>query len=188
MTLLRQLQVHGARTVAELAAGTGLHHNTAREHLHDLIDVGLVRADPIVRGGRGRPTLAYRTVTARDDPERGARAPTAGARVRGARSAITNGSPPCAAPAARQLAVLDDHMRQCGFDATIDPDGRRMTMHHCPVARFAKQNPEVCQAHLTLIKDALGAVAGPVRAHTLHQAFGQGECALDLVTADAHAA
>lgn len=52
----------GGMTVAEVAAVTGSHTNTAREHLDGLVESGyLVRAQlPAV--GRGRPPMIYRTV------------------------------------------------------------------------------------------------------------------------------
>lgn len=64
--LLDALQRRGACTVDELAAATGLHENTTREHLQRLIAEGYVRRDPGTPAGRGRPPMRYRSTTARD--------------------------------------------------------------------------------------------------------------------------
>ena len=154
--LLHELQTRGALTVAALAAATGLHPNTAREHLHRLVDVGLVRADPIPRMRRGRPELLYRPA----DP---ARAPKPGA-VR----------------AGGQLGALAEHMRECGFDAEIAPGARCMTMRDCPFAGMSEGDPQVCQVHRALIEGVLRSAEGPVRAGELHRLSGERECTLEL--------
>lgn len=62
VNLLRELQTRGPLTVRELASTMGLHHNTTREHLHKLIDAGLVDSEPMPSPGRGRPQLRYRSL------------------------------------------------------------------------------------------------------------------------------
>jgi predicted ArsR family transcriptional regulator len=152
VNLLHELQTRGGLTIDELAEATGLHPNTAREHLHRLIAIGLVRADPQLRGSRGRPTLRYRVESA----SRGADATQ------------------------HQLEALGEHMGRCGFDATIEPGGHRMTMRDCPFAALSEDNPQVCQVHRALIADALSRVAGPVRAGELRRLVTEHECTLDL--------
>lgn len=52
-----------AMSVTDVASSTGLHPNTAREHLDGLVDVGLaarLRAEPV---GRGRPAWLFRAVS-----------------------------------------------------------------------------------------------------------------------------
>jgi predicted ArsR family transcriptional regulator len=160
INLLHALQTRGALTVDELAQATGLHPNTAREHLHRLIAVGLVRAEPILRGVRGRPVLRYRA----------SGATTGGERAREAR-------------AAQQLAALDGHLGRCGFDAAIDRDASRLTLRDCPFAALSEGNPQVCEVHRTLIADALAASPGPVRAGRLQRLVTEHECTLELTRA-----
>lgn len=64
--LLDALQRSGPSTVGELAAATGLHENTTREHLQRLIAEGYVHREPGMPDGRGRPRMRYRSTTARD--------------------------------------------------------------------------------------------------------------------------
>lgn len=64
--LLDALQRHGACTVGELAAETGLHENTTREHLQRLIAEGYVRRERGTPAGRGRPRMQYRATRPSD--------------------------------------------------------------------------------------------------------------------------
>lgn len=64
--LLHLLQSGGPQTVGELADRTGLHENTAREHLQRLVLDGFVHRQPEVRTTRGRPRIVYRAVTSQD--------------------------------------------------------------------------------------------------------------------------
>src|SRR5690606_34350371 len=109
INLLHDLQVNGARTIVELADQTGLHPNTAREHLHRLIEAGLVRSETIPREGKGRPQLRY-------SAEHKSAARYADRRKTGR---------------AQQLDVLDSHMDQCGF-AKVELLDTIMEMHNCP--------------------------------------------------------
>lgn len=181
INLLHELQVHGSMTVAELAAATGLHHNTAREHLHRLIDAGFVRSEPIPRTSKGRPKILYRATTHPGDPARRARRRAAEARTEQIRRLLPLreiGSDHTSLN--RQLDMLDDHMDQCGFDAEITPDASVMTMHDCPFSNLAKDNPQVCQVHFALVKDALLLVDGPLEARELHPFSGPNDCTVDF--------
>ncbi len=182
ITLLHELQQHGQKTVDELAHVTGLHHNTAREHLHRLIEAGFVTSEPLPSPGKGRPKLIYSAAQG----ERGQHAQERAAAAHRRTAALPPLLPIRAVSnprtaAARQLDLLDDHMAQCGFDADIDADGSRMTMHHCPFGELARAHPEVCAVHFELVKDALHLVNGPVQARALHPFSGPGDCTVDLV-------
>lgn len=154
LRLLYQVQTRGSLTVDELAAAMGLSRNTVREHLQRLVEVGLVRTEPMLGGVRGRPRLLYGTATGRSGPSDGQEC---------------------------QLGVLGDHLHQCGFDATIEPEAQRVTMRDCPFARLSEKTPEVCRVHLALIEGALRCVDGPVRAGQLHRFSSARECTLELV-------
>ncbi len=181
INLLHELQVNGSMTITELAAATHLHHNTAREHLHRLIEVGLVRSEPIPRTEKGRPKILYRAATERNDPARLARQRAADARTEQYRRLLPIREVGAArSPIDRQLDLLDDHMDQCGFDAEIDADGTRMTMHDCPFSGLAKDHPQVCQVHFALVKDALELADGPLEARELHPFAGPHDCTVDL--------
>jgi predicted ArsR family transcriptional regulator len=189
INLLHELQVRGSRTVEQLAAATGLHQNTAREHLHRLIEVGLVRSEPIPRTTKGRPQILYRAADQPDDAaclDRQRAAEARSAQVRRLLPLREIGTP--RTPLDRQLDLLDDHMDQCGFDAEIEPDASRMTMHDCPFAAIAKDNPQVCQVHFALVKDTLRLADGPLEARELHPFAGPHACTVDFVQTRARAA
>jgi predicted ArsR family transcriptional regulator len=52
----------GAVTISALAAMTGLHQNTVREHLDQLVEVGAAAKTKAASSGRGRPAWLYRAV------------------------------------------------------------------------------------------------------------------------------
>lgn len=66
VTLLDALQQRDGMTITELAEVSGLHTNTAREHLGRLIDAGFVTCEPEERHTRGRPRMLYRAVAGKD--------------------------------------------------------------------------------------------------------------------------
>jgi predicted ArsR family transcriptional regulator len=166
INLLHALQTRGALTIDELAEATGLHPNTAREHLQRLVAVGLVRSQPILRGARGRPMLRYR--------------------ASGSESAAASGPAPTMTPTrptgrpAQQLASLGEHLGRCGFAAAVDPGVQQLTVRDCPFSALSEDNPQVCEVHRTLIADALRASPGPVRAGRLHRFATEHECTLEL--------
>lgn len=165
INLLHELQTTGSLTITELSDATGLHPNTAREHLHRLIEAGLVRSETIPRAGKGRPQLRYHA-------EHRTAAKYADKRMTGR---------------AQQLDVLDSHMDQCGF-AKIDLHDTTMTMHNCPFATLAHEHPQVCEVHFTLVKAALTAVDGPLQARELRRFTQPTVCEVDIDILDANEA
>ena len=161
INLLHRLQTGGSATILELAEATGLHQNTAREHLHRLIEAGLVRSETIPRSGKGRPQLRY---FAED-------------------RAAAKYADPNLAGARHQLEVLDNHMDQCGF-SQVDLHDTTMTMHHCPFAGLARENPQVCEVHFHLVKGALASVDGPLRARQLRRFAAPTLCEVDIDIVD----
>ncbi len=181
INLLHELQERGSQTITELAHATGLHHNTAREHLHRLIAAGFVDSEPIPGVGKGRPKLRYRAARESDNPAKRARYEASERRTELVYrmlplSDVTSER----TPLSRQLDSLDDHMEQCGFDADIDDDNSHMTMHDCPFAGLAKDNPQVCQVHFALVQDALDVDGGPLTASNLQPFSGAKKCTVDL--------
>lgn len=181
INLLHELQQHGSKTITELADATGLHHNTAREHLHRLIDAGFVDSEPMPSVSKGRPKLRYRAARGSDNPGKRARQESAERRNELLRRVL-----PVAdvtqdqTPITRQLDALDDHMDQCGFEAEISSDHKHMTMHDCPFSDLAEENPQVCQVHFALVQDALDVDDGPLRAIEVHPFSAPMKCVVDL--------
>lgn len=185
--LLRELQLHGPQTIRELADATGLHHNTAREHLRLLLDAGFVRSEPVPPTGKGRPRLRYRTAAQAPAGEGYATQAATGqdaAEREGNRDvAVSPASESASEPASeleRQLHQLDDHMRQCGFATNVEPETARMTIHDCPFAKLAREHPQVCEVHHGLVRTSLELHPGPLEAGHLHPFSGENECTLDF--------
>ncbi|EPR76677.1 putative transcriptional regulator [Leifsonia rubra CMS 76R] len=181
INLLHQLQQHGAQTITELVQATGLHHNTAREHLHRLIDAGFVDSDPVPTSTKGRPQLRYRAAHGPDSRARQSRTHAAEQRTQLLRTLLPLddiSSDPT--PTSRQLDALDDHLDQCGFDGDVTADSETITMHDCPFAELAKRHPQVCEVHFALVKEALDIDEGPIEAHALHPFSGPHTCTIDI--------
>jgi predicted ArsR family transcriptional regulator len=60
LAMVRQLSETADASLAELAAGAGVHTNTARAHLVALEDAGVVTRSLQPTGSRGRPGVRYR--------------------------------------------------------------------------------------------------------------------------------
>ncbi|MCW4458896.1 metalloregulator ArsR/SmtB family transcription factor [Microbacterium sp. MPKO10] len=195
--LLYLLQTRGAQSVEQLAEASGLHTNTAREHLHLLIEAGFVHSQPIRRSGRGRPRIRYSVADSLSDPATARRVRDAYDRADLVRRIVApHAATRCPTPADRQLDILEDQLDTCGFEATIDEtdsssdahastdstrsssggipdkddasDSTRITLHHCPYYDLAGQHPHVCDVHFGLLGTALGLTDGPLEASDLH--------------------
>jgi predicted transcriptional regulator len=68
-TLLDTVTARAGSTLADLAATTGLHVNTVREHLEALEQRGLVQRERAAPRGRGRPAWRYRPVEPSEQSE-----------------------------------------------------------------------------------------------------------------------
>ena len=160
-----------------------------------------------VEWGHGHPTptgsantrlaqphsAAARAAAARPQDRRGARggnraAPQHRARTPARRQLPIRDLQQSHSAAELQLELLDDHMVQCGFDTEMDSEATatapRMTMHDCPYADIARQDPQVCAVHFTLVQAALHRVDGPVTARALHPFSGPSACTVDLTIGD----
>lgn len=170
--------------VRELAVAVGLHPNTAREHLDQLVGAGLVERAAAPPAGRGRPPLRYvaEPVAAVEDPQayrslaavladQLARLPDAtdaatAAGERWGRSLAAGQAEPRDADAVgRLVALLDD----AGFapeppDATDAP----IRLRHCPFGSLARDRGDVvCAVHLGLLRGALREFDAPLDAVSL---------------------
>lgn len=202
INLLHALQHGGFMTIEQLAAKTGLHRNTAREHLHRLVAAGFVHCESEQTAARGRPRILYSAAVPRDDPIMVEKVRVAVERARQVRRLMhvdeaghdATGHDPAgqvqsgeqdATPEAirQQLDLLDDHMDQCGFDSTLASDGRVMTVHDCPFSELARENPQVCEVHFGLVQETLVQVDGPLEAERLHPFSDVGTCTLELCAA-----
>lgn len=185
LAILRFLRGAGEPAlVTEVAEATGLHPNTAREHLDRLVAAGFVESVAERRGIQGRPRLRYTVVRRRA-------AATADERFRevylsGAQAALD--LPAGAAPddetageVGRQLAALDLHLDDLGFAPEVAPAERTVHLRRCPYATLAHERTDLmCEVHLDLARDVLAAEGGPVTAERLDPFVGPRHCLLHL--------
>lgn len=203
--LLHVLQDEGPSTTAALAARTGLHENTVREHLARLVDARYVVRETERRTTRGRPRTVYRATAgddARTDPGAARHLGESVARARltslllGGYGTAVQDVPEAARRAGRamlddlpdprtvpgdQVLALESHLDQLGFDPVLSADGSTFDLWRCPFLDLARERPEVvCSVHLGLAQRVLEQVGGPVRAERLVPFVGPRHCELHL--------
>ena len=197
MNLLYQLQSRGTMTVNDLAEATGLHHNTAREHLDRLINEGFVTCAPETRDSKGRPKMLYSAASGVSTELGSIRARKIAAaqeradqlrRMLPLLTVSQHTFAGCTGPAAqRQLDALDDHLDQSGFDASVAANGTQLNLHDCPYSEMVKDHPEVCAVHYRLIQGVLEQADGPLRAVSLNLINAPHLCVIDVVALSADA-
>lgn len=179
--LLYALLQRGSLTIEELAEEAGLHTNTAREHLHRLIDDGFVVSKPLPSASRGRPRVEYALAMDRNDPVQAAKIQSALERVdQFNRLFRTGDGGQERSDADLQVDMVEDHMDQCGFDSTVDRERLCVHIHQCPVETLAREHPEVCQVHFHLVGAALQSVDGPLETERLNRLEPVDGCSVDL--------
>lgn len=190
LAILRLLRERGEPLlVTDVAEATGLHPNTAREHLDRLVAARFVARHVERRGTRGRPRLRYgllrRPAAATADAR--FRAAFLEGAVRATGSAADGGAPrdPVAAAASRQLAALELHLADLGFAPDPDDDAGLVHLRRCPYATLARERTELlCSVHLALARDVLAAEGGPVTVERLEPLVGPAHCLLHLGRVD----
>ncbi|WP_250447826.1 metalloregulator ArsR/SmtB family transcription factor [Actinotalea sp. C106] len=206
----RLLEAAGsALSVAEVAAQVGLHANTARAHLDELVRTGHVERRSEHRAAPGRPRELY-TALAVDDGTRhyrmlaemlaaglasvegGAAAATAGARSWTDRPIDRSGTadppsdsatqPPTLRPEdADGLGPVLDLLDRHGFAPALSTDGDAIELHHCPFLEVARERSDVvCGAHLGLIQGALDRARAPLEATGITPFVRPGLCVATL--------
>ncbi|WP_349897853.1 helix-turn-helix transcriptional regulator [Parafrigoribacterium soli] len=179
--LLYALLQHGSLTVEELAAEADLHTNTAREHLHRLIEDGFAVSRPLRNTSRGRPKVVYALAENRNDPVQAAKINAALQRVEQLNRLFPGAEGAEERTAAdRQVDMVEDHMDQCGFDTTVDKKNLCVHIYECPVEALAREHPEVCQVHFHLVGTALRRVDGPLETAKLNRLDPDDGCSVDL--------
>lgn len=198
--LLDTLRAQAApTTIAVLADATGLHVNTIREHLDELVRQGLARRQAEPPTGRGRPAWLYEATEhdVHDGSEyAGLAAVLAEAITRSSDSpvedAVTAGrgwgrklsrergaEPAASAIAARRevVGLLDE----LGFAPQADARSSVVHLTRCPLLEAAHRYPDVvCGVHLGLTQAALAEYGGDPDAAELQPFAEPGACRLQL--------
>lgn len=183
LRLLYAVQRRPGTGVDDLAAHTGLHPNTVREHLAVLEDEGLVTSRSKQTGRRGRPPKVFEAVQhASDNPV--ARQRIAGARERGDRwRAIDEGNdiPGWGPQAQHQLDTLYEHLDDAGLQPRVDEEGLTIEVVPCEYLRALHEDPlAVCTVHVELVHQQLAQVPGPLRLRSVHPFVTPNACTLTL--------
>ncbi len=209
MRIMRLLQERqGPVPVEEVAAGVGLHVNTTREHLDRLVASGFVVRQPEHRTTRGRPRMLYRSVDSAaaatvDSRARGQlvrllldgygqpmESPVDEAEVAGVTWAAELGCPGSTAtddPAAdreEQIAALQRHLEDLGFEPEFERDSMELSLSHCPFADVPSERKGiVCGAHLGLVRGVLSRHEGPLTVSQLVPRGSGSHCVVKLASA-----
>ncbi|RAN79535.1 hypothetical protein B5P43_13620 [Bacillus sp. SRB_336] len=201
----------GPLTVDALAAETGQHANTVREHLDALVGSGFATRTTAPRSGRGRPASLY--LPAQPDPRPAGYAALAAALAR--HIASTSADPAAAgdlagrqwarvlagagrptapnAPAAPSAARrrrsrfnVAASLREAGFGIQGNADATDFTLTTCPILAAARESPDVvCAVHLGLVKGLLEGTGVPEVGVELVPFAAPGICTLHLPSAAA---
>ena len=193
-------QADGPVGVRELAETVGLHPNSVREQLDQLVDAGLVARSVAQPAGRGRPGLRYVAEPEDGDPdpnpnayrelagvlaEQLARQPEPVTRAtdageRWGRTMVADAAPtPTAAEAVVRIVMLLD-------DAGFAPErpagpGDPIRLRHCPFGPLAREHQAVvCGVHLGLIRGALRQFGAPLDAIRLEPFVAPDLCVAHL--------
>jgi len=180
--------------VRELAEAVGLHPNTVRQHLDQLVEAGLAVRDTAPPVGRGRPALRYAAEPGSDeqDPaayralagvlaEQVARWPdgvgvalVAGERWGRALAHEATESVPATSAIGRLVELLDE----AGFapEAPVT-DGQPIRLRQCPFGTLARDHGEVvCGVHLGMMRGVLRELDAPFDALRLEPFVGPSLC------------
>jgi predicted ArsR family transcriptional regulator len=171
--------------VRELAEAVGLHPNTVRQHLDQLVEAGLAVRDTAPPIGRGRPALRYGAGPGSEEQdsmayralagvlaEQLARSPD-GVRValaageRWGRSLVLEATD--SAPGTTAIEQLVELLDEAGFapEAPLTDD-EPIQLRHCPFGTLARdQGDVVCGVHLGLMRGALREFGAPFDAISL---------------------
>jgi predicted ArsR family transcriptional regulator len=193
----RILEVLRARSeptsLAELSAASGLHVNTVRGHLGELLDVGTVSRTRAPAIGRGRPAWLY--VADGPDPapgteyaglatalalglERSSKSPSADAVQAGEAWGRTLAAqvPADTDAATRVVRVLE----RMGFAPRRSERGV-VRLTRCPLLQAARAHPDVvCGVHLGIVQGVLAESRAASSSARLEPFAGPGACLLTL--------
>ncbi|WP_027929890.1 helix-turn-helix transcriptional regulator [Amycolatopsis thermoflava] len=184
--VLRAIRETGPVGVAELAGRLGLHPNSVRFHLDQLVADGLVERAPGHARGPGRPAAEYRVppVAARGQDRRyevlaeilltgGTGDPETAGTAWGRRLTARPETP------AQVVRLLDE----LGFEPEQAADPHRIRLRHCPFLELASRHRDaVCSVHLGMLNGALA--DGPLRARRLLPFADPDACVVELEAAD----
>jgi predicted ArsR family transcriptional regulator len=190
LRLMRALAQHGRGTLAEVAERAEVHPNTARAHLSELADAGLVHVRAETVETPGRPPNTYALNEGWRPPATDFRglaellaAVAADARVKPRRLRALGadwGRYLAGRPRRGDAAeVVPAVMAGLGFDARVDPG--RVRLVGCPCSLVAPDDPTlVCELAHGAVDGALAAAGGELRVRRARHRPVERVCDLEL--------
>ncbi len=186
--IIEELRGQGPLDSRQLGELVGLHPNTVRSHIDQLIDAGLVRTLPGPAGGRGRPRVLYEAVAdaapgqesgyqllaqilagylaSTDRPQ--AVAESAGRAWGGYLAEKPRPFAGISSGEATQKVV--QLFTELGFmpESRMEAGELRLRLHRCPFREVAEANQQVvCAVHLGILRGALVEMGAPLEATRL---------------------
>ena len=149
----------------------------ARDHLTRLMVAGYGRAVgvPAEAAEAAGTSWADRIVPPTAAPGGGA---TGAAAAGGGAAPDVDGSPDATWT---QLAALEQHFEELGFEPEADPVALQVHLRRCPFYDLARERTEVvCSVHLGLARGVLANAGGPLTATVLEPFVGPRHCVLQL--------
>lgn len=189
LKVLRAVQGRPGSRLVDIAEATGLHVNTARDHLRVLEDEGLVARDTVATRRRGRPPVAFFPVRdTRQNPraaQRAAEATQRGDLLRKVAPHLDHGTS-LGPGAAHQLDVLYEHLDDTGLEPVVDAEDLTIGLTPCHYGDVsAEERPMVCSVHTRLVESMLAQVPGPLELGALQPFVTPASCVVRLRRADA---
>ena len=194
------------RTIAEIATALGIHKNTARFHLDNLVLAAQVERTTAQPRGHGRPPQVYRVAAGWDptgpreyqrlaeallDHIRTHDAPEASAVDAGYRwgRRLTT-EEPTPQSTAHSMRALEELLNRLGFRpdphrpddvAADDPQAHQIDLRHCPFQELTKDSDQlVCQLHLGILRGAVDGWCAPLEISALDPEVEPNRCVVRL--------
>lgn len=181
LRIMHELLVTPGQSLADLAAVTGLHENTLRDHLHVLESEGFVVRRTEHRGTRGRP----RDIFDPSGPE--TPSPVAARRVEDAKRhgdmlrKVLMHTTATDETVAHQLDALYEHLDDVGLDPQMDEKTLTVDLAPCAFHDLVDgQLTVLCHVHAELIRGVLHQAGGPVEVDQLLPLVTAHHCHLAL--------
>ncbi|WP_198394841.1 helix-turn-helix domain-containing protein [Brevibacterium yomogidense] len=184
LRLLQSVQRKPGRQLRELADETGVHVNTARDHLRVLEEEGFVVSAPVETGKRGRPPMGYSPVRKAEHSSAAQRrleeAKDRGRLLRRIAPDLDY-SEELGDEASHQLDVLYEHLDDAGLEPDVDEGELTVGLLPCLYQDLIDTNrPLICSVHAKLVRHQLEQVPGPLELKKLHPFVEPHRCLLVL--------
>ncbi|WP_442576741.1 helix-turn-helix domain-containing protein [Microbacterium sp. F51-2R] len=163
LRVMHELLVKPGQSLADLAAATGLHENTLRDHLRVLEAEGFVVRRPEHRGTRGRPRDVF------DPAGPQTPNPVAERRIEDAKRhgdllrGVVLQTTAADETVAHQLDVLYEHLDDVGLEPRIDEEALTVDLAPCAFHDLVDDRMAMlCHVHAELIRGVLQQAGGPL--------------------------